>query len=278
MARRLNLGWLKPPKVPADGVMSLADHLRELRWRLVASMVAILVGMIASAFFYDPLMKLVLYPLEIAASTLKVTNPELDIQYTINDVINPLILWLKVAAVSGLILTCPFWLFQAWSYIAPALVTKEKKYTLMFLGVAVPLFLFGVAVAYIVLPQAIIVMLQFTPAGTVQVSNLLAIDNFLSLLLQMMLVFGIGFLVPVFVVAANLMGLVTGAQLKKARAVVIFASFVFAAAATPGGDPFSMMALGLPMALLFIGAEAISHGNDKRRARKRAASSDLTPA
>lgn len=278
MARRLNLGWLKPPKVPADGVMSLADHLRELRWRLVASMVAILVGMIASAFFYDPLMKLVLYPLEIAASTLKVTNPELDIQYTINDVINPLILWLKVAAVSGLILTCPFWLFQAWSYIAPALVTKEKKYTLMFLGVAVPLFLFGVFVAYIVLPQAIIVMLQFTPAGTVQVSNLLAIDNFLSLLLQMMLVFGIGFLVPVFVVAANLMGLVTGAQLKKARAVVIFASFVFAAAATPGGDPFSMMALGLPMALLFIGAEAISHGNDKRRARKRAASSDLTPA
>ncbi len=270
MARRLRLGWLKPPKVPADGVMSLGDHLRELRWRLIASAVVIVLGMIACAFFYDPLMQVVLHPLQVAATALKETNPELHIQYTIHDILNPLILWLKVAAVAGMILTCPFWLYQAWAYIAPALLAKEKKYALMFLGVAVPLFLFGVVVAYTVLPQAIIIMLQFTPTGTVDVSNLLAIDNFLSLLLQMMLVFGIGFLIPVFVVAANLMGLVKGEQLKKARGVVVFLSFVFAAAATPGGDPFSMMALGVPMALLFVLAESIAHGNDKRRAKRQA--------
>lgn len=251
--------------------MSLADHLRELRWRLIASAIAIVVGMIASAFFSDALLAIVFHPLRVAEEALKATNPELNIRFTLADVLNPFMLRLKVAGVAGLILTSPFWLYQAWSYIAPALVAKEKKYTLMFLGSAVPLFLFGVVVAYLVWPQAIIMLLQFTPTGTIEVDNLLAIDNALSFMLQLMLVFGIGFLVPVFVVAANLIGLVTGAQLKKARTVVIFATFIFGAAATPGGDPFSMIALAIPMSLLFLLAEWICHGNDKRRAKRQAA-------
>ena len=270
MARRLDLSWLKPPTVPADGVMSLADHLRELRWRLVASLAVVVAGMIFSAFFYNDLMRVVLYPLQVASATLAETTPGLDLRYTLQDVLNPFMLWLKVAGVGGLLLTCPFWLYQAWAYIAPALIAKEKKYAFMFLGAAVPLFLFGVVVAYLVLPQGIIVMLQFTPSETIQVENLLTIDGFLTLLLQMMLVFGLGFLVPVFVVAANLMGLVTGEQLRKARTVVIFLSFVFGAAATPGGDPFSMLALAIPMSLLFLLAEFICHKNDKRRAKRQA--------
>lgn len=271
MARRLNLSWLKPPKVPADGVMSLGDHLRELRWRIVASLVVVTLGMILAAFFNDLLTGVLLYPLEVATAQLRVSNPELQLRYTINDVLNPFFLWLKVAAVGGLILTCPFWLYQAWAYIAPALLAKEKKYALAFLGASVPLFLFGVVVAYLVVPQGIVVMLQFTPTGTIQVDNLLQIDNFLSLLLQMMVVFGVGFLIPVVVVTLNLIGLVTGEMLKKSRAVVIFLSFVFGAAATPGGDPFSMMALAIPMSLLFLLAEWICHRNDARRARRQAA-------
>lgn len=250
--------------------MSLADHLRELRWRLIASMVAILVGMIASAFFNDFLLGIVLHPLFVAEEALKVTAPNLDLRFTLADVINPFMLRLKVAAVAGVLLTAPFWLYQAWAYIAPALIAKEKKYTLMFLGSAVPLFLFGVVVAYLVWPQAIIVMLQFTPTDTVVIENLLAIDNALSFMLRLMLVFGVGFLVPVFVVTANLIGLVKASQLKKARPVVVFLSFVFGAAATPGGDPFSMMALAIPMSVLFLIAEAICHGNDKRRAKREA--------
>lgn len=251
--------------------MSLADHLRELRWRLIASSAAIVLGMVVAAFFYDDLMRIVLYPLQVASATLGESNPDLQLRYTINDILNPFFLWLKVAAVAGLILTCPFWLYQAWAYIAPALLAKEKKYALMFLGAAVPLFLFGIAVAYLVVPQGIVVMLQFTPTGTIQVDNLLQIDNFLTLLLQMMLVFGLGFLVPVFVVTLNLVGLVTAEQLRKSRTVVIFLCFVFGAAATPGGDPFSMMALAIPMSLLFIAAEMICRSNDKRRAKRQAA-------
>lgn len=270
MARRLNLSWLKPPQVPADGVMSLGDHLRELRWRLVASLVAITLGMILAAVFNDVLMRVVLQPLEVASAQLQVSNPELQVRYTINDILNPFFLRLKVAAVGGMLVTCPFWLYQVWAYIAPALLAKEKRYALMFLGASVPLFLFGVVVAYVVVPQGIVVMLQFTPTQTIQVDNLLQIDNFLSLLLQMMLVFGLGFLIPVIVVTLNLVGLVTGAMLRKARAVVVFCCFVFGAAATPGGDPFSMMALAIPMSLLFLLAEWICHANDKRRAKRQA--------
>lgn len=267
MARRPRFAWLKPPKVPADGVMSLADHLRELRWRLVASLVVIVIGLVASAFFYNDLMALLLRPWLDAKATLAVTNPDLELQAVLGDTTAPFLLALKVTGLAGLILTSPFWIYQVWAYIVPALVAQEKKIALLFLGAAIPLFLFGVAVAYWVLPQGIVVMMQFTPLGA-EITNLFEINNFLGLLIQLMLVFGLGFLVPVFVVALNLVGVVTSEQLRKARTYVIFGSFVFAAAATPGGDPFSMIALAIPMSLLFIAAEMICRVNDRRRARR----------
>lgn len=267
---RLNLGWLKPPKVPADGVMSLADHLREFRYRVVVSALAIIAGMIGVAFIWRPLFDFLLGPLVVARSALRASNPNLTTVLTINDYTAPFFLVLRLCLVGGVVLTSPFWLYQAWAYIVPALLAKEKRMALSFIAVATPLFLFGCYVAYWVMPQGIIVMLQFTP-DTVGIQNLLQVDNYLNLLLQLMVVFGIGFLVPVFVVALNLVGIISGAMLKKARTGVIFGTFVFGAAATPGADPFSMLALAIPMMLLFLIAEALCHANDKRRARKIAA-------
>ncbi len=267
MARRLSLGWLKPPKVPEDGVMSLADHLRELRYRLIVSMIAILLGMILCLFFYEQLLTLLLQPYNSAVEQLKISNPRLDVQAVLNDLLAPFMLMLKVSALGGLILSSPVWIYQAWAYIVPALLAKEKRYALTFVAAAVPLFLLGVVIAYWVLPQGIVVMMGFTPEGA-DITNLFELNNFLNFLVQMMLVFGLGFLMPVFVVGANLMGLVTAEQLKKARVYVVFGSFVFGAAATPGGDPFSMIALAIPMSLLFLGAELICRGNDKRRAKR----------
>lgn len=279
MARRLNLGWLKPPKVPADGVMSLGDHLRELRYRVVLSAVVILAGMIGCAFFNVQLLDFMLEPWRLAQTLLKQNNPNLDVVAVLHGVTSPLFLILKVCAIGGLVLTSPVWLYQVWAYIRPALLQKEKRYALAFLGAAVPLFLFGVAVAYIVLPQAVTVMMAFTPTS-IQIQNLLDVEAFLGLMVQLMLVFGIGFLLPVIVVALNLVGVISGRALKKARSGVIFGCFVFGAAATPGGDPFSMLALAIPMMLLFLGAEAICHVNDRRRERRRAAAEarDAVPA
>lgn len=270
MARRFSLAWLKPPKVPPDGVMTLGEHLRELRYRLILSMLVIAVGTVVAWFYQDQLFELLFRPWNQAIEIISASNPNLDVQSVLRDVVTPLILVLKVCAVAALIGTSPIWLYQVWAFLAPALLAKEKKYALAFLGAAVPLFLAGVAVAYLILPQAIAFMMSFTPES-LDVVNLIEMDAFLSLLLQLMVVFGLGFLMPVVLVALNLMGLLSAKSLKAARAYVIFGCFVFGAAATPGGDPFSMLALAVPMIVLFFVAEAICRVNDKRRNARLAA-------
>lgn len=264
---RLSLGWLKPPKVPADGVMSLADHLRELRYRLIFSVVVIVLGMIVCLVFNEQLLMFMLEPYQRAQEILKGIRPHLDVQAVLDGVTAPIILILMVSGIGGLVLTSPLWLYQVWAYIAPALLAKEKKYTLLFLLAAVPLFLSGVALGYFILPSAIAILLSFTPMGF-EGLNLLKMNDFLMLMMQLMLVFGLGFLLPVIVVTLNFIGIVSGKMLAGARRYVLFGCAVFGAAATPGGDPFSMLALAIPMMLLFLVAEAICHANDRRRAKR----------
>ncbi len=267
MARRISLGWLKPPKVPADGVMSLGDHLREFRYRIVIAALSVVVGTIVCAIFWQPLFNFMLEPYNTARRILAVNNPNLDLQAVLSGVTSPLFLVLRVILTASLIVSSPFWLYQVWAYIRPGLLKHEKRYAVMFLGVSVPLFLFGCVMGYIVLPQGVAVMVGFTP-DQIKITNLLPVDDFLVLMTQLMLVFGVGFLLPVVVVALNLVGVLKASALKKARGAVTFGCFVFAAAATPGGDPFSMVALAIPMALLFLVAEAICHVNDRRRVAK----------
>lgn len=250
--------------------MSLGDHLRELRYRVLFSLVWIVLGMIVVAIFYNQVYMFLAQPWLQARDILSETNPELSTQMVLSGVTSPLSLALKICGVGGLVLASPVWLYQIWAYIVPALLAKEKRWALIFLGVALPLFLAGVAVGYLVLPQGVSVLMSFTPQS-VPITNLIEIDKFLELMLQLMVVFGLGFLMPVVVVGANLVGVVKAQQLAKARTYVIFGTFVFGAAATPSTDPFSMLALAIPMSLLFIAAELICRFNDKRKARKAAA-------
>ncbi len=124
MARRLSFGWLKPPKVPADGVMSLADHLRELRYRLILSAIVIVVGMVACAFYYQILVQLLMQPWMTSVELLKGVKPDLDVTTVLSGVTSPLTLALKICLVGGLVATCPVWLYQVWAYIAPALLAN----------------------------------------------------------------------------------------------------------------------------------------------------------
>lgn len=247
--------------------MSLGDHLRELRYRVIFSLIWIVLGMIVIAVFYNQVYGFLTQPWLYAKDILSETNPELSTQMVLSGVTTPLSLALKICGVGGLILASPIWLYQVWAYIVPALLAKEKRWALTFLAAALPLFLAGVTVGYLVLPQGISVLMSFTP-DSVPITNLIEIDKFLDLMLQLMLVFGLGFLMPVVVVGANLVGVVKAKQLAKARTYVIFGTFVFGAAATPSTDPFSMLALAIPMSLLFLGAEIICRFNDKRRARR----------
>ena len=260
-----SLKWLKPPPVPADGTMTLFEHLRELRYRLVVSIVAIIVGMVLAWFFRYDLLDILQRPYFEAIEALKVKHPDASTSLVNINLTSPLALSLKVSALAGAILTAPFWLYQLWAFIVPGLLAKEKKWALIFIAAATPMFLGGVIVAYFVLPKAITVLLSFTQSG---VTNLQDINAYLSFLLRLMVVFGLGFLIPLVVLMLNIVGVITAKQMAKYRSLVIFGTFVFGAVATPSTDPFSMLAIAAPMALLFLAAELIARILDRRRERQ----------
>ena len=262
---RFSLAWLKPPPIPADGSMTLFEHLKELRYRLIVACLAIVVGMIVSAFFYPVLFDLLTTPYFAAIADLKANRPDAVTELVNNGITSPFTLALKICAVSALVITGPIWLYQLWAFIVPGLLAREKKWALIFIGTASPMFAAGVVVAYIVLPKGITVLLSFTQAG---ITNLQDINPYLSFLLRVMIVFGIGFLIPLLVLMLNIVGVVKAKQLAKYRVYVIFGTFVFGAVATPSTDPFSMLALAAPMSLLFIAAEVIAHILDRRKARR----------
>jgi sec-independent protein translocase protein TatC len=266
-----SLKWLKPPPVPPDGTMTLYEHLRELRYRLIVSALAIMVGMILAWFFRYDLLNILQQPYFQAIDALKVKNPDTTTLLVNINLTSPLALSLKVSALAGAILTAPFWLYQLWAFVVPGLLAKEKKWALIFIAAATPMFVGGVIVAYIVLPKAIAVLLSFTQDG---VSNLQDINAYLSFLLRLMLVFGLGFLIPLIVLMLNIVGVIKAKQMAKYRSLVIFGTFVFGAVATPSTDPFSMLAVALPMALLFLAAEVIAHVLDRRKAERAALAGD----
>ena len=251
--------------------MTLFEHLRELRYRLVVSILAIIVGMIVAWFFRYDLLDILQQPYFQAIEALKAKNPDANTSLVNINLTSPLALSLKVSALAGAIATAPIWLYQLWAFIVPGLLAKEKKWALIFIAAATPMFVGGVIVAYIVLPKAITVLLSFTQSG---VTNLQDINAYLSFLLRLMVVFGLGFLIPLVVLMLNIVGVIKAKQMAKYRSLVIFGTFVFGAVATPSTDPFSMLAVAAPMALLFLAAEVIAHILDRRKARRAALAGD----
>ncbi len=247
----------------ADGSMTLVEHLYELRNRLFKAVLAIVVIAIVSAFFYDELFALLTDPFRSQVARLAAER-DLNASLTINDVAGPLILRLKIALASGLVLASPVWLWQLWAFVLPGLHHKERRWSTVFALIAGPLFMAGVALGYYVLPKGIGILLDFTP---VEVANLVEVDSYLSFILRMLLVFGVSFEIPLFIVLLNLAGVVSGRALGAQRSWIILGVFVFAAVATPSTDPVSMLFLAIPMTGLFLVSELIARFVDRRRAR-----------
>lgn len=263
-AKRRRFGWLRPPAQSADGTMALMDHLREVRYRLMISTLAIVIMSAIAAIFYKELVDFILQPYYQARDAIEASKEGASFLIVNDGVGRPFTVAVMTCAVTGLVTSSPVWMYQLWSFIAPGLIAKEKKYALGFLSAAVPLFILGCAVGYYVWPKGITVMLGFTPQG-LDITNLLEMTNFLALEIKIILVFGVSFLLPVVLVALNLAGVVKGHQLVKSRKFVIFGTFVFAAIATPSTDPFSMLALSVPLTVLYMIAEAICLMLDKRK-------------
>jgi sec-independent protein translocase protein TatC len=272
-----------------EGRMPLAEHLRELRNRLAKAMLAIVAVTVVAAFFYNDIINFFTKPIldsvgcdQTFEQLAKSKSDDPCAQITINGLLAPFTLALKVSLMAGVVLASPVWLYQLWAFVAPGLHRHEKKYAYAFVGMGVPLFFGGAYFAYKVLPTTAKVLLDFTPSGA---SNLLPLDDLLDLVTRMVIVFGLSFELPLLLVFLNLTGVITGKRMLGWWRAMIMAITVFAAIATPSTDPLTMLALAGPIWVLYFGAVAFSLLNDKRRRRREAAGPaddeaselDLTP-
>ena len=248
--------------VGADGRMALSDHLRELRARLLKVALIIVVGLAVSFAFHEQLYSLIYDPYLQAQEAL----PEGDTEAVTNGAGAGLLLYLKLSGFASVIGTSPLWLYQIWAFILPGLHARERKWTRIFAAIAGPLFLAGVWLGYVTLPKGLEILIGFNPDG---VTNLVDFNEYLTFFSRTLIVFGIAFEIPLFVVLLNLAGVVSGKSLGNHRAWIIVGTFLFAAIATPSADPFTMTFMAVPMVVLFLVSEQIARFNDRRRARKR---------
>ena len=243
--------------------MPLTDHLRELRSRLVKSGLAIAIGMVVGWIAYPTLFAWLSQPFNAVVAQAEAEGRSITLALT--GVADPFVLQLQVAAVAGIILSSPVWLYQLWRFVTPGLHRNERRWALGFALVATPLFLSGVALAYVVLPLGLDILFGFTPEG---VENIVSVDRYLSFFLRTVLVFGVGFLVPLLLVLLNFAGVLSGKRLLSWWRWIILSVFLFAAVATPTGDPINLLLLAAPIMLLVALAIVVCVLNDRRRARR----------
>lgn len=254
--------------------MPLAEHLRELRNRLAKAMLAIVIVTVVAAFYYNDIINFFTKPVLDSvgcpsdfAELAKMPKGGQCAQITINGLLAPFTLALKVSLMAGVALASPVWLYQLWAFVAPGLHQNEKKYAYAFVGTGVPLFFAGGFFAYKVLPTTAKVLIDFTPDG---VNNLLPLDDLLDLVTRMVVVFGLSFELPLLLVMLNLTGILTGKRMLGWWRAMIMGITVFAAVATPSTDPLTMLALAVPIWVLYFGAVVFSLMNDRRKRRREA--------
>jgi sec-independent protein translocase protein TatC len=217
-----------------EKVMSLVDHLTELRNRLAWSVASIAVGSVVGFYFSTPLLAALAAP---APAPLLNLGPGDAFAIT-----------LRVSVVAGIVLAMPMLLYQLWAFVAPGLTPSERRGIRPWIPLALVFFAMGVGLAYFVLPYALQFLLSF---GTGVFANQLAAGPYFDFVTTMFLGFGLVMEFPIVLVALSRVRIVTSARLKAARRYVILGITIFAAVATPGGDLVSPFALGATMYALF---------------------------
>jgi sec-independent protein translocase protein TatC len=261
-------------KANPDGSMTLMEHLFELRNRLFVAMVALVVGAVigyiwwaVSPFGLSSLGDLITDPYCGLRENQRLTPNPGQCQLLQTGPFEAFNTRLKVGLAAGAVLTGPVWLYQIWAFITPGLYTKERRFAMAFVGIASVLFAVGAMLAYFVVPAALMFLVG---VGDQQFVTALTADRYISLLLTMLLVFGVSFELPLLVVMLNRIGVLPYAKLRAWQRGIIFGLFVLAAVATPGQDPVSMVALSAALVVLFELSVLVAWLHDRRLARRRA--------
>ena len=244
--------FLRRSRRDPDGTMSLVDHLQELRDRLVRSVGAVALGSVVGWFLYEGVLDLLLRPYCAYLATVpERLRPPQGCGLYFMSALDPMLIKLKVVIAVGLFIALPVVLWQAWRFVVPGLTRRERVLAIPFVASSVCLFALGAIVAYVTLPKGLSFLLGF--AGP-QFAPLLTGDRFLSFVLLVALAFGLAFEFPVVLVFLQLLGFVTTGQLREWRRGAILFVAVFSAVITPSSDPYTMLAMMVPMVIFYEAA------------------------
>ncbi len=234
--------------------MSISGHLKDLRKRVLWSLLGILAGAVGGWFLYGPVMDYI-------------TAPLLDIQDANTQINFPTIgaaldLKLRVSLWVGVIISCPWWIYQVGAFIVPGLKRKERWYAFAFGAAGVLLFLGGALTGVMLVPRAVEILQSFVPVGG---SSLLQADAYVDFYTRLVILFGISFLIPEVLVALNFLGVLSARNMLRAWRWAVLVAFIFAAIANPLPSPWPMIVQALILLALYLVAVLISWINERYR-------------
>ena len=256
------MGWLRDAraKATADQPMTLTEHLAELRSRIIRAVLAVAAGMLLILAFYDPVLRFLRKPYDKVCERRPdlVTNCDL---FSLGP-LDGFNARLRIALWGGIIVALPVILWQVWRFIVPALHSREKKYAIPFIVSSVVLFAAGGWLAYITLDKGLEFLVSWSGSDVQQAFQ---ITKYVSLVALMIAAFGVGFEFPVLLVFLQLAGVVRPRQLVEGWRIAIVSIVVLAAVITPSGDPITLIALTVPLVLLYFVAIGVGHLIVRRR-------------
>ncbi|MGC5223023.1 twin-arginine translocase subunit TatC [Micromonospora sp. DT81.3] len=262
MATANPLGVPQPEVPRRDKRMSLGAHLVELRRRLLISVLGLIAGMVIAFIVTDAIIQVLTDPIRLVAES-RGDADQVALMFT--TVTSGFELRIRISVVVGLILSAPVWLSQIWLFVMPGLTRKETRYTWGFLGAAIPLFFAGTYVGWLIVPHIVELMATFVPDGG---SLFYDTTYYYDFVLKLLLVVGVSFVLPVFLVLLNLAGIMSGIAILKGWRVAVLVITLFAAMATPAADVVSMLMLAGIMVVLYFAAVGVALLFDRRRSKR----------
>ena len=249
--------WRRKSPEEREGAMSLIDHLKELRRRLLICIWALLAGSVAGFFLYEPVMRLIKSPYCDFLRDHPDKSPfaQEGCSLIFLGAIDGFLITVKVIVFLALLAALPVILYQLWAFIVPGLTARERKWAIPFVALSVLLFLLGALAAYLTLPRALDFLLS---VGGDFVNPLLTVDKYIGFVIFTILAFGLGFEFPILLISLSAAGVLTNETMRKYRRQVILGLAIFAAVITPSPDPISMLALLVPLYLFYEGAIIVS--------------------
>ena len=255
-----------------EGRMSVLDHLRELRRRLIIVMLLVAAGAVIGYLAYDWILGILKHPYcHVNYRHRFGARNQQDCNLVFRNPLDGFTTRLKVSVIAGAILTSPFWLYQLWAFVTPGLRRNERRWSVGFITSSLLLFACGGGLAYLTLAKGLDILISSSGTG---VQSQLDVASYISFVTLVILVFGASFELPLLIVMLNAVRVLPFSILKRGQRLGIFLIFLFAAVATPSTDPFTMVAMAVPMVLLFELAVLWCFLYDRRRARRQLAEAE----